>query len=393
MAHLSLKKQRDKLLEQQQEFDRSHRRNLMILNTASEGIFGIDKEHNITFINPAALQMIGYKEDEVLGKNSCSIMHHTKPDGGKRSPAECLTHQTILTGKTLETCQDIYWRQNHTSFPVTFSAAPAFEKGAIVGAVIVFKDISKRLQLEEELYKADKVEAFEVLAGGISHDFNNLLTVVSGNLDLALWLEEADGELKEHLLSCKEAVTMAIDLAAKFFIIARSGKSSTSIVDIKEAVYKVIAALPGNRHIDYEVTLPDELWPLEADEVQLLQLLKNIISNAQEAMPDGGLVIIKGTNCLDCAQKHTSLAKGRYLQLSIRDQGIGIHDEQKKKIFDPYFSSKVRGIKKGMGLGLSICNAIMQKHDGLLDLETETQKGTTVHLYFPVADEDALQNL
>jgi len=385
-TQLYLKNQRAQLLKQQQELDSSHQLNRMILETASEGIFGIDKKSNITFMNPAALAMVGYREEEVLGENSCSIMHHTKQDGSKRSPTECPACQAICTGESLEIRQDLYWRQDGTSFPVAFSVAPAFKNGAIVGAVIVFKDISRQQRLEQELYKADKMKAFQVLAGGISHDFNNLLTIISGNLDMALWQDNIDAGLKEYILPCRDAVVAATDLAGKFFVIAKGGHSPASVVDIKEVVSQVTTVLPIHNNIDCNVSIPDDAWPLQVEEMQFLQLLKNIIANAQEAMPNGGEITISVKNCPDCATRHPSLSKGNYLQISIQDQGKGISAEQKKKIFDPYFSSKERGTIKGMGLGMTICSSIMQKHHGVIELESETGQGTTVQLYFPVTD-------
>jgi PAS domain S-box-containing protein len=385
-THLHLKRQRDQLLKQQQELDSSHQLNRMILETASEGIFGINKGCNITFINPAALRMIGYREEEVLGKNSCSVMHHTKDDGSKRIPVECPACQALFTGKSLEVNQDLYWGQDGLSFPVTFSVAPAFKDGAIVGAVIVFRDITRRQQLERELYKVDKMAAFQVLAGGIAHDFNNLLTIISGNLDMLLLREKSAAGLKEFIVPCRDAVRMATDLAGKFFVIAKGGHSSASIVDIKEAVSQVISSFPTRKDIDWKVIVADDIWSLEAEEVQFLQLLKNIITNAHEAMPDGGEITIRVQNCPDCAERHSTLIGRNFLKISIQDQGNGIPYEHQKKIFDPYFSTKKRGVIKGMGLGMTICSSIMQQHHGLIELDSKTGQGTTVHLYFPVAD-------
>ncbi len=305
----------------------------MILRTASEGIFGIDNKSNITFINPAALQMIGHREEDVLGKNSCQIMHHTKPDGSKRHLSECLACQAMLTGESLETHQDIYWRKNQTSFQVTYSVAPAFKDNAIVGAVIVFKDITRRQQLEQGLYRADKMDAFQVLAGGIVHDFNNLLTIIVGNLDMALWEEDLDHEVKEYLLPCKNAAMMATALAEKFHTIARGAESAAGMINIKDAINQVVSVLPTDSHIDCNVAIPRDAWSLKADVVQFLQLFKNIISNACDAMPGGGKITIRVENCPDCSQKYSTLSEGKYLRFSIHDQGCGIPEEQKKKIF------------------------------------------------------------
>lgn len=386
-THLNLKKQRDQLLKQQQELDRSHQRNLMILETASEGIFGIDKEANITFVNPAALQMIGYEEGEVLGKNSCAIMHHPKNGAAKELRSECPACRSIRTGQALEINQYYYRREGQTSFPVSFSTAPIIENGEIKGAVVVFRDITRRQQLERELYKADKTEAFQVLAGGVAHDFNNLLTVIRGNIDLALMTAGADSELNEYLVASKGSVISAGNLASKFLATAQIAFPVMSRIDIKETVSQVIDSFPTHQRIDCDITVPSDAWPLEADAVQFLQLLENIISNSLEAMSDGGKITIQVENCPEGAKKYVSLNKGRYLHISIQDQGRGIPEEQAKKIFDPYYSTKDRGSKKGMGLGLTICNAIMQKHHGAIEIIPGTEQGTTVHLYFPVVNE------
>lgn len=390
-THLNLKQQRDQLIEQQLEIKRSNRCNLMILETASEGIFGIDTKYNISFMNPAALKMLGCKESEVLGKNSCSIMHHTKPDGCKRVVEHCLACQTILTGKPQEASADLYWKKNNTSFSVDFSAAPAFANGIVTGAVIVFKDITKRQQLEQELYRVDKFEAFQVLTGGVAHDFNNLLTTIIGTLDLILWKKKIDNALRENLQLCHDAAMNAADLAAKFLTIAQSGSYSTSRIDIKKIVNQVTTSFPTDQNIDYRIDIPDDLIFLTANTVQFLQVLRNIISNAQESMPDGGQITIKVERHSGRVEKHAYLTRCSYLKLTITDQGCGISVEQKGKIFDPYYSTKGRGSKKGMGLGLTICHAIMQNHGGWIEVETKSGQGTTVFLYFPMLDEKSEQ--
>ncbi len=385
--HIFRKKQRDALERGQRHLDSSNQRNLMILQTASEGIFGVDIESNITFINSAALKMIGWCEDEVLGRNSCSIFHHTQSDGQKRSPVECMTHKTIATGQSQESYQDIYWRQDQTSFPVSFSSAPFIEYGEITGAIIVFKDISKWQQLERVVRKSEKNEAFKVLAGGLAHDFNNLLSVIMGSISLVTLNEKTDSQLVKDLSFAEEAAIRAKSLVEKIAIIARTGRFTTKKIDIKEAITQTITLCPTRQSIDYDISIAVDVWPLEVEEVHFMELLKNILHNAQEAMPDGGKISIESENCPDGAKEHILLSEGKYLQLSIQDQGSGISREQRKKIFDPYFSSKDRGNVKGMGLGLSICNAIMAKHNGLIDIIPGDVRGTVVRLYFPVTGE------
>lgn len=382
--HLEMKRQRNRLLLQQQELLRVNQRNLMILETAAEGIYGIDRDGLITFINPAALDMIGYQENEVLGKNSCKIMHHSKTNGEKCSDSECLVIQAMRQRQFREKSADIFWRQDATSFPVEYVAAPAIEDGATVGAVVVFRDISRRQQLEREAQKADKLKAFEVLSGGIAHDFNNLLSSILGFLELAMLHVQPEEEIYGFLDNSYRSSLQARDLAAKFMTISRNNMESREEICLAEIINQVVESIQAHGDIDFQLNMPESSWSLQASQLHIIQLLQNILLNSQEAMPNGGSIKIIVRNCSDGSQENPNLGAGKYLHVMVQDQGQGISAEDYPKIFDPYFSTKQRGAQKGMGLGLTICHAIIKKYQGLLEVESVSGQGTTVHIYLPV---------
>ncbi|MCK5681712.1 response regulator, partial [bacterium] len=240
------------------------------------------------------------------------------------------------------------------------------------------------IQQQYELQKADKLKAFEVMAGGLAHDFNNLLTSIIGNLDLAIMDLQPEGEVYKSLKNVSYSSMLARDLAAKFLTISRGYMIREEKLKLAETIRQVIESMPATTNIKFDVKSPDSIWTLQASQVHIIQLFKNIFLNSQEAMPDGGIITITVTNCPDGAKEHSSLTTGSYLKISVQDQGEGISAENYPKIFDPYFSTKPMGVQKGMGLGLTMCHSIIKKHQGHLEIESIHGEGAVVDIYLPV---------
>ena len=381
--HLKLKKQREQLFQKQQELNQANQKNQMILNTAAEGIYGIDQDGSINFINQAALEMIGWHEDEVLGKNSCKIMHPHKVDNKKHHDPECIVQQTILQGKIKENTDTVFQRKDETFFPVEYLAAPVTEEASTIVAVIVFKDISKRKQIELELQKAEKLKAFEVLAGGIAHDFNNMLTTALGNLEIAMMDTLPGEEIYKLLDNSYQSTLLMRDLSEKFLTISQGYFLTEKEFYLGKIIGRVIKSISSDGNIEFQVSIPDNTWPIKASQLHISQLLKNILLNSQEAMPNGGTIIITVQNCPDGSKEHAHLKTGPYLKISVQDHGEGISAENYPKIFDPYFSTKPKGVQRGTGLGMTICQAIIKGHQGFLDVKSTPDHGTIVHIYLP----------
>lgn len=250
------------------------------------------------------------------------------------------------------------------------------------------RNVSIRKRMEEELLKAKKLEAVGILAGGIAHDFNNLLSVILGNINLAQ-MDTPSGSASFRRLSDAEKATMrARDLTQEFITFSSGGAPLKKPVVLKPLLFESVDQVLGGTGIDCTYKAVEELWDVYADYGQVKQVIKNIVINAKEAMPQGGRVEIEGRNVPDgslAAQRGLHMKEGPYVGISIKDRGVGIPKEHLQRIFDPYFSTKERGSQKGMGLGLAIAHSILKKHGGYIAVESKPDEGTTFFIYFPAA--------
>ncbi|MBW1868647.1 MAG: hypothetical protein JRI73_04980, partial [Deltaproteobacteria bacterium] len=259
--------------------------------------------------------------------------------------------------------------------------------GDVVSAVHIVSDITQVKKVEEELLKSKKLESLGVLAGGIAHDFNNLLMVILGNIDLAKTYAQPGSEILELLSHAKEGSLQAKDLAQRFLIFSEGGdpfKETGSLVKLIEASPILV---PAGFNVKTKLSIPDDLWLVEFDEDHMRQVFSNLLINANEASPKGGVIRIKAENVSQDEDNgdDTGLKRGRYVKISIEDEGTGIPKKYMEKIFDPYFSTKEMGGKRGMGLGLSVCHSIIKKHGGHIEVESEEGVGTVFSFYLPVS--------
>ena len=250
------------------------------------------------------------------------------------------------------------------------------------------RDISKRKQMEEELLKAKKLESLGVLAGGIAHDFNNLMSAVVGNISLARIEMKPESKGFKNLVEAEKASIRTKALTARLITFSEGGGPVKETVSIDDLVKDSVDSSLKGSDIDVGFSIPDDISPVEADEEQMKQVILNIITNAQEAMAGQGTINVSCENA-DIGVKDTlTLRKGKYVKISIKDQGPGIPDEDLAKIFDPYFSTKEMGTQKGMGLGLAVSDSIIKQHDGLITVKSELGTGTIISIYLPASEKE-----
>ena len=257
--------------------------------------------------------------------------------------------------------------------------------GSCLGRRASNRDVSKRKKMQEELFKAKKLESLGVLAGGIAHDFNNMLTVVSGNISLARMMAETyDTEETIRLLTeAEKAIMRTKDLTARLITFSKGGEPVREEVTIGEFVKDSVTSALSGSGIGCELQIPDDLWPVKIDERQMKQVIHNIVTNSMEALPGQGTIKVYCQN-IDISEKDgLALKHGKYVKISLKDQGAGIAEQNLSKVFDPYFSTKEMGAQKGMGLGLAVADSVVKKHDGLITIESQLGGGTTVHIYIP----------
>lgn len=264
---------------------------------------------------------------------------------------------------------------------------------AVLDRVLNQRRLSERnRQMETELRKVEKLKAIGNMAGGISHDFNNLLTVILGYINMAV----SDPALPDHLGSmirkAETATLQARDLTHQFITFSSTAYPELRPMAAPELVESAARLSLSGGRVNCECRFPPDPWHVVADPGHIRQVINNLVTNARESMPDGGVVRITGENMVirpDGDRNRLPLQPGRYLRIDIADQGWGIPKEDLEKVFDPYFSTKERGPQKGMGFGLSTAYFILQKHGGYLSLESEVGAGVTASVYLPAAEEAA----
>jgi CheY-like chemotaxis protein len=239
-------------------------------------------------------------------------------------------------------------------------------------------------KIEEELFRKRQLESIGILAGGIAHDFNNLLTAIMGNTSLAKILVSPNDKIHNRLEDIEKASIRARDLTQQLLTFSKGGAPIRKVASIADVIKESGRfALMGSKS-RYELSLQEELWPVEVDEGQISQVINNLVINADHAMPEGGLIHICAENMELQAGEVVTLPMGKYVRISITDSGIGIAAEHLDKIFTPYFTTK----QKGSGLGLATSYSIIKKHNGLLTVESEIGRGTTFRIYLPASEKD-----
>ena len=247
---------------------------------------------------------------------------------------------------------------------------------------------------EDQLQKIRNLESIAALSGGIAHDYNNLLTVIIGNISLIQSYIESDDMICGLLDEALEASMTAKSLTQKLITFSRGGTPIMETASIAPVIKSATEFTLSGSNIKCEFSIPGDLWLVHIDKTQIGHVIHNLVMNAREAMPGGGIikVVAENVNIGDKSpgleiSSGIGLEKGNYVKISILDQGIGISKEILDKIFDPYFSTKDMGTQKGMGLGLSICHSIIKQHNGNIVAKSIARTGTSLHFYLPASEE------
>ena len=250
------------------------------------------------------------------------------------------------------------------------------------------RDLSLRKRAEEERLKVEKLESLGILSGGIAHDFNNLLSVILGNISLAQIDISSTSESLAFLNKAEEACMRSKALTQRLITFSAGGAPMKKTCPIIPIVETSAAAVIDDSDFKSVLDLQDDLWPVECDPEQINHALNNLMKNAVESMPAGGTIRIKAENCRHkgpATNGNRELSQDKYVRINIKDQGAGIPEKLRDKIFDPYFSTKQRGSQKGMGLGLTTAYSIIDKHNGHMEIRSIENRGTTVEVFLPVA--------
>ncbi len=247
------------------------------------------------------------------------------------------------------------------------------------------QEIVKRETMEQDLLRAQKLESLGVLAGGIAHDFNNLLASIMNHVSLAMLDLDPSQEPYRQIEGAERAALRARDLTQQLLTFSKGGAPVRKVIQLGPVIAEASGfALRGSR-VRSDLEIPRDLWPVNADEGQISQVIHNLVINADQSMPDGGVVAVHCRNVTVEEQGSLPLLPGRYVLITVSDQGSGIAEDHRNRIFDPYFTTK----QKGIGLGLAMTYSIITKHEGHIRIASELGKGTTFSVYLPAADENS----
>jgi len=291
-------------------------------------------------------------------------------------------HQRALRGENVVYGTTIQLNNNTYHFQVSLSPVKNAQ-GKITGLVGVCRDISALKKIEENLARAEKLESLGILAGGIAHDFNNILTAIAGNISLAKLRGQSDEKAFASLEEAEKAAMRAKDLTNQLLTFAKGGEPVKRIISIEELIRDSCNFLLRNSRSRCEFSLPDNLWAVDADESQLGQVFHNLVINADQAMPEGGIISVKCENAVLPENNEWQLKPGKYVKIIFEDQGVGIPKSYQSRIFDPFFTTK----HKGSGLGLTITYSIIKKHDGRISVNSEPGRGSIFEIYLPASEQ------
>ncbi len=360
--------------------------NELILESAGEGILGLDAEGRVTFANSACFDLLGYFSHEIVGQVLHDLIHR-RADGTPMRAEQCLVTETIRTGLTHRMVEDAFLRKDRRLVDVEFTSTPIRESGRLAGAVLVIKDIGERKRQREEmarqqeaLHQSEKLAAMASLVAGVAHELNNPLSVLMGQASLLARTAEG-GPLAGRAEKIVRAAERCARIVRNFLALARQQAPQRQTVHLNEIASETVELLAYQLRVDgvdARMDLAPDVPDLWADPFQIQQVVVNLITNAQAAMrqkPAPRLLTV-------ASSFHRDIDRVR---LTVTDTGPGIPLEVRPRLFEPFFTTKPLG--EGTGLGLSLCRGIVTDHGGEIRFDSEVGAGTSFIVDLPPGPE------
>ena len=378
----------EKRLARTEETLRDERERMAItLASIIEGVFTTDIHGRITYMNERAGELSGWDQTQAIGHPIEDIVRFLYA-GVNEAGDHPVTH-VLRNGNPLHPLDhyplfDRTMGERH----VVYSVSPLRRSdGSLLGAVLILRDMTERIKLDQELLKASKLDSLGLLAGGIAHDFNNLLTGILGNLSMTKAFVKSQDHLFTFLSEAENASLRAKKLTHQLLTFAKGGSPLKKPLGLQNLVSELATFALSGSSTRCQCDLSDEIWLVDADEGQIGQVIHNLALNAQQAMPNGGTLTIRGQNVMfseEQAKRNTLPSSGHYVKLTIQDSGSGMPRHILPKIFDPYFTTKA----SGSGLGLSTAYSIIKNHHGAITVSSILDQGSTFTIYLPAKHEE-----
>jgi two-component system cell cycle sensor histidine kinase/response regulator CckA len=347
-----------------------------LVENANEAIV-VAQDGRLRFVNRRATELSGYSAEELKSNPFINWVHPEDRDMVRQNYLKRISGEPAPANYTIRLIHkdgSVKW-VDISEVRISWEGSPA--------TLNFLSDITEKRHLEQELQKAQKLESIGVLAGGIAHDFNNILASIMGNISLAKLDADPDGSSYNFLEKAEKASKRATGLTQQLLTFSRGGAPVKKVTSIADVITDCATFVLSGSRVRCDFNLPTDLWPVEIDVDQIYQVIHNITINADQAMPDGGIIRISAENIAVAAEHGLPLASGRYVKIAIQDLGSGIPEAYLNKIFDPYFTTKQNGI----GLGLATAYSIVKGHDGHIGVKSQAGVGTTFTVYLPASEE------
>jgi PAS domain S-box-containing protein len=350
---------------------------------AAEAVLLTDTRGSIQYVNPAFETLSGFTREDALGRTPEILKSGAHDETFFIDLWSTIRKGRVWNGRiTNRQKSGVLVEHEATISPIHDS------EGAIIGYVWIARDVTDQVQLETLLRQSQKMEAVGQLAGGVAHDFNNILQAIRGYTELALDQSSGDSSVRNHLEQVRQATDRAASLVRQLLAFSRRERLKPECLDLDEVILgtlKMLGRVLGE-HIDLDLRPRGGSKLINADRGQIEQILMNLCVNARDAMPEGGTITVATDEVAfdeEFVEQHPWATVGCFAVLSVSDRGRGIPDEIREHIFEPFFTTKDVG--QGTGLGLATVYAITKRHEGLIDVTSEPDGGTTFRIHLPVA--------
>lgn len=376
-SHLAFRRKAEESLAEEKE------RLSVTLSSIDQGVISTDLNGRVNLMNPVAETLTGWRSELAIGRDlkDVLIIRNERADE---------SHENLVSG-ILENYsgnkqgdQNVLISLNGSRRLISYSATPMKNKeGALIGLALIFRDITEQEHMRKEVSKAEKLESIGILAGGIAHDFNNILTAIMGNISLAKLEVDPATSPYARLHETEWASRKAKDLAGQLLAFSRGGAPIKTVVSVKDLLQQWVEFPLRGSNVTWDLKICENLWNVDIDEGQMSQVIHNLIINADQAMPYGGKIFVMAENYLHQESKHFKMQSGKYVKISVADEGMGISARDLEKIFDPYFTTK----PTGTGMGLASSYAAVKRHGGHIDVKSRVGAGTVFSVFLPACEE------
>jgi len=360
------------------------------LTSIGDGVIATDTNGTILIFNKIAELLTGWTEEEAFGKPLSKVFHIKNEQTQK--PCENPVEMVLKTGKIIGLANNtVLVARGGTERIIADSGAPITnEEGRVLGVVLVFRDVTETRRLQDLATRAQRLETAGRIAGQVAHDFNNLLGPLVAFPELAREELPPKHQVIKYIDVMEKSAKKIADINQQLLTLGRRGHYGQVILNLNEIVMDIINQISHPPEIRIVRELSQNLMNIKGGLAQIHRIIANLVNNAIDAMPEGGVLTIKTENYYgeESLGEYAHIPKGEYVKIIISDTGIGIPKDISNKIFDPFFTTKKTDQQRGSGLGLSVVHAVIEDHGGFIDLESEIGKGTSFYLYFPITRED-----